>query len=283
MSLEIDRRKRRFDVILGTNEIASAIAVQLARAGDCVLLSYDPDRPVLRRKMAFHDALFAGSAQVEDVLGERVDDRIQVLKAAREHGSRRASVLVSRLGIFDLLPIAPIDVLIDARLQKRAVSPDLRRLAALSIGVGPGFSASSNCDVAVETRPGKIGLADQDSWTEAPDGIASRLGERGAERFVYSKIAGRWQTSAEIGTPIYKGLVIGHLSGMPVAAPLDGMLRGIVRDGTEVPSGVKLLEVDARGPLARWTGIDNRGRAIANATLNAICRGAERLKQNRLR
>ena len=47
-------------------------------------------------------------------------------------------------------------------------------------------------------------------------------------------------------------------------------LRGVVRDGTEVPARVKLLEVDPRGRHACWTEIDERGRAIAEATLKAV-------------
>jgi len=40
-------------VILGTDEIASAVAVNLYRSGYCVVLSHDPLPPVIRRKMAF--------------------------------------------------------------------------------------------------------------------------------------------------------------------------------------------------------------------------------------
>jgi hypothetical protein len=68
----------------------------------------------------------------------------------------------------------------------------------------------------------------------------------------------------------FKGFVAGHLDGAPVLAPIDGVLRGIVRDSTVVAAGVKLLEIDARGRDARWIGIDDRGRAIAEATLKAI-------------
>ena len=43
--------------------------------------------------------------------------------------------------------------------------------------------------------------------------------------------------------------MLGHLSGTPVLAPRDGLLRGIVRDGSEVPAGIKLLEITTRkGP-----------------------------------
>jgi len=257
---------RLFAVILGTNEIASAIGIQLMRAGYCVVLSHDPDPPVIRRKMAFHDALYTDTAQLEDVVAERVDDGMQVYRAL----SRPPQIMVTWLGLLDLLPVRHIDLLIDARLQKRRVTPDLRRLARLSIGLGPGFSSSFNCDVAVETRPGKIGLAADRSWTDTADGVASSLGNVGAERFVYSQLAGRWRTPVEIGTRVYKDLVLGHLSGVPVLAPRDGILRGIVRDGSEIPAGVKLLEIDPRGRHAQWTGTDERGRSIARAVQMAV-------------
>ncbi|WOH52280.1 hypothetical protein [Bradyrhizobium sp. sBnM-33] len=58
--------------------------------------------------MAFHDALFADTAQMEDVAGERVHDTMQMLKAVRADCSRRGQVLVSmsqtkpgRIGIVD--------------------------------------------------------------------------------------------------------------------------------------------------------------------------------------
>jgi hypothetical protein len=257
---------RLFAVILGTNEIASAIGIQLVRAGYCVVLSHDPDPPVIRRKMAFHDALFTDTVQLEGVVAERVDDGVQVHQALR----RPPRILVTWLGLLDLLPVRHIDLLVDARLQKRRITPDLRRLAGLAIGLGPGFSSDFNCDVAVETRPGRIGLVTDTRWTDAADGVASSLGDVGAERFVYSQFAGRWHTPVEIGTRVYRDLVLGHLSGVPVLAPRDGILRGIARDGSEVPAGVKLLEIDPRGRDVQWTGTDHRGRAIATATAAAV-------------
>jgi xanthine dehydrogenase accessory factor len=74
----------------------------------------------------------------------------------------------------------------------------------------------------------------------------------------------------EIGTRIFKDFVVGHLGGEAVRAPFDGILRGVVRDGTEVPEGVKLLEIDPRGRRATWTGLDSRGKTIANAVWKAI-------------
>jgi len=261
-----DLSRKRYAIVLGTSEIASAVAVDLHRAGYGVVLSHDPYPPVIRRKMAFHDALFGDSVAVNGVRGARADDGVQVFKALRQ--SER--IQVTWLALPDLLTVGAIDVLIDARLQKHRVPPDLRRLARRSIGLGPGFSTSANCDVAIETRPGRSGLLVRDGWTDTADGIASPLGGAGAERFAYSRSKGRWHTAVEIGSRVFKGFVLGHLSGQPVLAPCDGILRGIVRDGSEVPAEIKLLEIDPRGRHAQWTGIDDRGRSIARAVLGAI-------------
>ncbi|HVZ52132.1 MAG TPA: xanthine dehydrogenase [Pseudolabrys sp.] len=250
---------------MGTNEIASAVAVHLHRARYSVVLSHDPQPPVIRRKMAFHDVLFGEALEVDGVAGERVDNGMQVFNRRSPDG-----VLVTGLGLLDLLAVRSVDLLVDARMQKRQITPDLRRLARMAVGLGPGFSTAANCDIAIETRPARIGVVVRDGWTDAPDGAASPLGELGSERFVYSTAPGRWHTPVEIGSRVFRGFVLGHLAGAPVRAPRDGILRGIVRDGSEVPAGVKLLEIDPRGRDAQWTGIDQRGHAIAEATLAAI-------------
>jgi hypothetical protein len=261
-----DHKRCRFAIVLGTNEIASAVAVYLHRARYGVVLAQDPFPPVIRRKMAFHDALYGDAVPVDGVIGERADDGMQVFKALRSP----ERVQVTWLGLPDLLPVGEVDVLVDARLQKHRLTPDLRRLAKLAVGLGPGFSSFTNCDVAIETRPGRSGLIIRDGWTDRADGLANPLGSAGAERFAYSQTQGRWHTPVEIGSRVFKGFVLGHLSGAAIIAPCDGMLRGIARDGSEVPAGVKLLEIDPRGRHAQWTGIDERGRSIAKATLNAI-------------
>jgi xanthine dehydrogenase accessory factor len=256
----------RFAVILGINEIASAVAVLLRRGGYGVVLSHDPLPPVIRRKMAFHDALFDDAVSVAGVAAQRADSGLEI----RAGVCRVPGVIVTELGLLDLIILRSLDVLVDARMQKYLATPDLRRLARLTIGLGPGFSSGANCDVAIETRPGKAGQIVQLGATDPPDGVSQPLGDHGGERFVRSEFAGRWQTAIEIGSRIFKDFVVGHLGNTPVRAPFDGILRGVVRDGTEVPSGVKLLEIDSRGRKADWTGIDGRGQLIANAVAEAL-------------
>lgn len=256
----------RFAIILGTNEIASAVAVMLRRNGYGVVLSHDPLPPVIRRKMAFHDALFDDDIHVAGVAAQRADTGFEI----RTSLGRAPGVIVTELGLLDLIVLRSLDILVDARMQKYLATPDLRRLARLTIGLGPGFCGGTNCDVAIETRPDKAGQIIEHGATEPPDGISRRLGSHWGERFVRAQFSGSWKTAIEIGTRVYKDFVVGHLGNEPVRAPFDGILRGIARDGTEVPGGVKLLEIDSRGRKANWTGLDSRGQTIANAVAKAI-------------
>jgi hypothetical protein len=216
--------------------------------------------------MAFHDALFDDAVSVDGIVAERADTGLAIRTGLR----RTPGVIVTELGLLDLIIIQTLDLLVDARMQKYQATPDLRRLARFTIGLGPGFSGGVNCDIAIETRPGKVGQIIQHGSTDAPDGVARRLGSRQGERFVRAEISGRWHTAIEIGTRVFKDFVVGHLGNVPVRAPFDGILRGIVRDGTEVPAGVKVLEIDPRGRRASWTGIDGRAQIIAKAATTAI-------------
>ena len=252
--------------VLGTNEIASAVAVYLHKAGWPVILSHDPHPPVIRRGMAFHDCLFGDSMVVEGVVGESAETSRQIADIL----TRPDRVAVTALHLTDLLAAVSPHVLVDARMQKHSVTPSLRHVARITVGLGPNFLVGVNCDIAVETRPARSGTLVTLGATDKADGIAGELGGYGAERFVYAQRSGRWHTAVDIGVRVFKGFVLGHLAGEPIEAPLDGQLRGIVRDGALVPQGVKLLEIDPRGRKARWTGIDDRGRVIAEATLRAI-------------
>jgi hypothetical protein len=256
----------RIAVILGTNEIASAVAVHLHRNNYRTVLSHDPLPPVMRRKMAFHDALYDDDVAVEGIGARRVDTGLEIHTSL----SQGYGIIVTELGLLDLIVIQAIDILIDARMQKYLATPDLRRLGRLAIGLGPGFASGVNCDIAIETRPAKTGRIIHDGCTDQPDGVSQRLGDHAGERFVRAEFTGRWNTAIEIGTRVFKDFVVGHMGNRPVRAPFDGILRGIVRDGTEVPAGAKLLEIDSRGRRANWTGIDDRGRLIATAVADAI-------------
>ena len=262
-------------VVLGTNEIASAVAVKLRKAQYHVILSHDPYPPVIRRSMAFYDALFDDRAVIDGVLGLRVESALEIAEIVADENC----VAVTPLQLSDLLALRRIPILIDARMQKRRVTPDFRYFVGLAVGLGPNFIVGENCDIAVETRPIKSGAIVDSGATDDFDGVPNPLGGIGKERFVYAPTDGIWHTPVEIGARVFRDLNIGNMNGRSIAAPIDGVLRGLARDGIFVPAGSKLLEVDPRGRRAQWTGIDKRGRGIADATLHAIRQAQKRRKR----
>ena len=135
-------------VVLGTNEIASAVAVSLTCKGYAVVMSHDPFPPVIRRGMAFHDALYDDFVEVGGIVGERAESLLEIVAVA----ARREKVAVTPLSLTDLLAFRTADVLVDARMQKNRVTPDFRRLARITIGLGPKFLVGVNCDIAVEAQ-----------------------------------------------------------------------------------------------------------------------------------
>jgi hypothetical protein len=257
---------RHLAVVMGTNEIASAVAVALIRAGYPTVMSHDPYPPVIRRGMAFHDALYDDYVELGGIVGRRAESLLEIASVV----ARKKSVAVSPLSLTDLLALRVADVLVDARMQKHRITPDFRGLARITVGLGPKFVVGGNCDIAVETRPAHTGALVETGTTEEPDGEARLLGGVGRERFVYSGRAGVWRTPVDIGMWVPKGFLIGRHEGAPVLAPLDGHVRGVARDSAFAPEGVKLLEIDPRGRAESCRGADERGRTIAAATLKAV-------------
>jgi hypothetical protein len=160
-------------------------------------------------------------------------------------------------------------------MQKYRVALDLRGIAEATVDLGPNPEPGFNCGVAIEAHPSKPGLIVESGKTRPPDGIASNLGEAGREPFVYSRLDGSWRTPFDVGARVRYGVMLGHHAGAPVFASMDRVQRGIARDGTFVPKGVKLLEIDMRGEATSWTSSAARARAIAKASVAAIdCRAS---------
>lgn len=264
----LSNKSAPFVIVLGANEIASAVAARLTQEGCRVVLSHDPYPPVIRRGMSFHDALFNDRAEVDGIQGRRGESALEIVRVLTETGV----VAVTSLQLTDLIALRTPDVLIDARMQKRRMSTNLRNIANLSIGLGPQFAAAVNCDVAIETHPDHAGALVESGETRPNDHVPRYLGGVGRGRFVYSARDGVWRTPLDVGAQVFKNYLIGLLDGHRVLSPMDGFLRGVARDGVAVPLNVKLIEIDPRGRASCWTGTDEHGRAIADAAYRVIAR-----------
>ena len=64
--------------------------------------------------------------------------------------------------------------------------------------------------------------------------------------------------------------VIAHLGDLPLKAPVNGMLRGLLHNGVPAPENAKLIEIDPLNDKAVCGVIRDKWRAVAGGVLEAI-------------
>ena len=217
--------------------------------------------------MAFADAIFDGRTELAGVTAARIDDLAKVSALLIEH----ISIPVAVVDLPAMLAAIEPDVLIDARMQKRGQPETQRGHAPLTTGLGPNFVAGETVDVAIETSWGvDLGRMVTKGATLPLHGEPHPLAGHGRDRYVYSPIKGTFHTRAAIGETVQAGMLIAYVGDTPLYAPLDGLIRGLTRDGVPVTPGVKVIEIDPRGEGAIVAGIGERPARIADGVLRAV-------------
>ncbi len=264
----MDRRpQNRRILVRGSGDVASAVAHRLFTAGYTVIM-HDSSQPTTsRRGMAFTDAVFEGQARLEGVVAVRIDDPEALDAVLAER-----SVIPVTIADFHMLhsTVRP-DILVDARMRKRAHPEVQRGLARLTIGLGPNFIAGETTDLAIETSWGDaLGAIVEHGPTRPLAGDPRPIAGHARDRFVYAPVAGIFRTAHHIGDPVHAGDLIAHIDAVALHAPLEGVLRGLTHDGVPVVEGTKVIEIDVRGPAAVTTGLGERPRRIADGVLRAV-------------
>lgn len=252
-------------VVRGGGELASAAARLLFLSGFPVVVLERAQPLAVRRLVAFADAVRTGEAVVDGVRGRRVP--LDQLAAEREY----VPVAIDPEGA--ALTLLRPDVLVDARMLKQE-GGTTRAQAGLVIGIGPGLIAGRDVHAVVETQRGPdlgrvlwSGSAEPD--TARP---AAVLGFT-EKRVVRAPRAGTFTAQASIGDVVIPRQVLGHVDGEPVLASIAGLLRGLVADGVPVLAGVKVGDIDPRGPAVSAARISDKARAVAAGVLEAILIG----------
>ena len=258
-------------VVLGTDDVGSAVAHALFVAGWTVVMARDAAIPVLRGRMAFDDALVHGEVELAGVRARGAGSMLGVVQLLQSG----ELVPVTDIPPDDLLCLGLARGVVDARMRRHESKPDLRAVAGFAVGLGPGFAAGVNVHIAIETAPELPTAMLHDGPTLAAHGRSAPItgpdGKPvGRERFGRARRGGRWLTAHVIGDAVTAGTVVGSCGGTQLRAPLTGRLRGLVRDGAVVPQGARLLEVDPRGDAGQWSGIPPRAARIAEVTLQAV-------------
>ena len=252
-------------LIRGSGDVGSAVAHLLLRSGHDVVV-HDVALPAApRRGMAFADAIFDGACELDGVTARRAGD-LDALRAGGE-------LLVTTAELDDVLAALEPDVLVDARMRKRAQPERQRGLAPLTIGLGPNFVAGQTTDLAVETQWGDdLGAIVEDGPTKPLGGEPRAFEGHARDRFVYAPVSGVMRTRAQIAQRVRAGEVVATIGDEQLRAPLSGIVRGLVHDGVPVEARAKVLEVDPRGDISKVIGIGPRPRRIAAGVRDAITR-----------
>ena len=230
------------------------------------------DAPLcVRREVSFCRALESGDAVVEGVRARAARSRDEIERAWAE-----GDIAVVRVSDWPRIRDLDPEVVIDAILAKRNLGTRMDD-ARLVVALGPGFAAGRDCHIVVETNRGhNLGRLILSGSAEPNTGIPGDIAGKTDERVLRAPAAGTFETERRIGDRIRRHEVVGKVAGQPVTAMLDGILRGLIRPGTAVVSGLKVGDIDPRGRREYCDTISDKARAIAGATLEAVMRSCNR-------
>ena len=276
-------KKKDLIVVRGAGDLATGTIHRLKKAGFRLLVLEAEHPAAIRRQVALSEAVYAGSARVEDVEAVRMDvdlaekkNRKELLEPEMERIWKKdgVPVLVDPAGL-SIAALRPA-VVVDAILAKKNLGTT-KEMAPLVIALGPGFTAGEDVDVVIETKRGhNLGRVIRSGSAVPNTGIPGIIGGHGKERVMHAQAEGILRNAASIGDIVEARAVIAEIETengtVPVEASLSGLLRGLIRDGYPVTKGFKIADIDPRKEeLQNCFTISDKARCIAGSVLEVIC------------
>lgn len=273
--------KDKLVIVRGGGDLATGVVQALWRAGFLLLVLEVPDPSAIRRQVALSEAVYDGSATVEDMTARCCKSGRAIEKAWRDH---EVPIVIDPQGrsIAELKPWA----VVDAILAKKNLGTT-RAMAPHTIALGPGFTAGVDVDVVIETKRGhNLGRLIYKGEAAPNTGIPGMIAGFGKERVIHSPSSGYFYGLTVIGDMVEKGRPIGVITqealpdgvkpavamGIPVPATLTGLLRGMIRSTYPVVSGFKIADIDHRkDELKNCFTISDKARCLGGAVLTALC------------
>lgn len=257
-------------IVRGGGDLATGSIYKLKKSGFPVLILETADPSAIRRNVAFCEAVYQGSQTVEDMICYKAES-VQQAQQLLEEG--KLVVLVDPQGesISLLHPMAVVDGI----LAKKNLGTN-RAMAPITVALGPGFVAGEDVDAVIETKRGHhLGRVLWNGSAAPNTGIPGLIGGYGKERVIHCPAKGILRNVKKITDLVSKGEVIAVVETeegvIPVEATLDGILRGLIRDGYPVKPGFKIADIDPRlDERQNCFTISDKARCIAGGVLEAI-------------
>lgn len=264
-------------IVRGGGDLATGTIYKLRKCGFPVLVLEIASPSAIRRNVAFCEAVYQGSQQVEDMtcyLAGTVEEARRLVE------QNQLALLVDPAGdaIRQLNPLA----VVDAILAKRNLGTH-RGMAPITVALGPGFTAGVDVDAVVETQRGhNLGRVLWQGAAAPNTGVPGIIAGYGRERVIHSPAAGVLRNVCKITDTVQRDQVIAvvetPVGDVPVKATLDGLLRGLIRDGYPVTEGFKIADIDPRAEeYQNCFTISDKARCIAGGVVEAVmCLKGER-------
>ena len=257
-------------IVRGGGDLATGTIYKLKKSGFPVLILEVPNPSAIRRNVAFCEAVYQGTQTVEDMTCYLVES---VEQAEQFINEGKLCVLVDPMGesIARLKPLA----VIDAILAKKNLGTN-RNMAPITLALGPGFAAGEDVDAVIETKRGhNLGRVLWEGAAAPNTGIPGVIGGYGKERVIHCPAKGILRNVKKITDTVSRGEVIAVVEtedgNVPVEATLDGILRGLIRDGYPVHVGFKMADIDPRAEeYENCFTISDKARCIAGGVLEAL-------------
>ena len=241
VALRTKSETRPVALVLGCDEIASAIAHRLHRAGFGVVLIDRVDPPVCLRGMAFADSWYYGAAELAGVHAV-FSASVRSIPSALRNGASVAATTWSWSGVAAALgPVATVDT---RKPSERTALPRAT-VPMRMIELNPGAVTAPEFHVAVP--PGGSG--------------------RWSRTFINAPHGGRFAPLRSIGERVRSGDRLGVVDAAPVVATASGILLGVTARGARVRAGDPVAAVDPRAEQHECFGLDGEGSRIAAAVM----------------
>jgi len=264
----IDTDKEISDLVIlirGAGEMATGVAHRLVSCHFKVCTTETPNPQAVRREVAFSEAVFDQEKKVEGVIAKKIDSPHRIFPVWKDG---KIPILIDpEATVKDI--IKP-DVLIDATLAKKNLGTKMTD-APLVIGLGPGFYAGRDVHLVIETNRGhNLGRIISNGEAEPNTGIPGSIDGYAEERVIRAPKDGKFKALTKIGEGVLADAKVGMIGDVEVRSRIAGVVRGLLRDGTEVWKGMKLGDVDPRGIKGHCYTISDKARTISGGVLQVI-------------
>ena len=255
---------RSIVIIRGGGDIATGVIQKFQRSGFKVLVLETEKPTAIRRTVALCEAVYSGHTKVEDISCKRI---MSLSELDRCFDKAEVPILVNPNA--DCIAQLNPDAVIDAILAKRNLGTH-KKMAPVTIGIGPGFSVPEDVSAVIETKRGhELGRLILKGSARENTGIPGEIGGKSIERVIRAPLAGEIKHICEIGDIVEAGEALCKISGELIIAPFKGLLRGLIREGLQVSEGMKIADIDPRLDVD-WRTISDKARCIGGAALEAF-------------